>query len=46
MKIGINFDTSENHGGVHHHNINIVDIFNEYLSDKFEIIYIVQMDET
>ena len=45
MKIGIYFDTSENHGGVHHHNINIVDIFNEYISDEFEIIYIVQNEE-
>ena len=45
MKIGIFFDSSENHGGVYHHNINIVDIFNEYISDEFEIIYIVQNEE-
>ena len=41
MKIGIYFETSENTGGAHHQNIRLLELFNESLSNKYEIVYIV-----
>ena len=41
MKIGIYFETSENTGGAHHQNIRLLELFNEYLSKPYEIVYIV-----
>ena len=41
MKIGIFFESSPNAGGAFHTNLNIVNIFNEYNKNIFDITYIV-----
>ena len=41
MNIGIYFETSKSAGGAHHQNINLINIFNEFLSKDFNFTYIV-----
>ena len=38
MKIGIYFDSSISQGGIYHHNINLINIFKEYLPDEEALI--------
>ena len=45
MKIGIYFDSSLSQGGVYHHNVNLIDIFKDYLPSNFDITYIVHRDD-
>jgi len=45
MKIGIYFDSSLNQGGIYHHNINLIDIFKNYLPSNFDITYITHRDD-
>ena len=45
MKIGIYFDSSISQGGIYHHNINLINIFKDYLPDDFQIIYIANRSE-
>ena len=41
MNIGIYFETSKDAGGAHHQNINLINIFNKFLSKDFNFTYIV-----
>jgi glycosyltransferase involved in cell wall biosynthesis len=45
MKIGIYFDSSQSQGGIYHHNINLIDIFKDYLPSNFDITYITHRDD-
>ena len=46
MKIGIYFDSSSRDGGIYHHNVNLIDIFKNYLPSHFDITYITHRDES
>ena len=46
MKIGIFFESSPNAGGAFHTNLNIVNIFNEYNKNIFDITYVVISKQT
>ena len=45
MKIGIYFDSALNQGGIYHHNVNLIDIFKEYLPTGYDITYITYRDD-
>lgn len=45
MKIGIFFESSPREGGAFHTNLNIVNIFNEFNKNIFDITYIVRSKE-
>ena len=45
MKIGIFFDSTLNQGGVYHHNVNLINIFKEYLPTSYDITYITYRDD-
>lgn len=41
MKIGVYFDSAKSLGGAHSQNLRLIEIFNQYFSNKYEINYIV-----
>jgi hypothetical protein len=45
MKIAIYFESSPREGGAFHQNMSLIKIFNKYLKNKFEFIYIVSSNE-
>jgi len=45
MKIGIYFDSALNQGGIYHHNVNLINIFKEYLPTGYDITYITYRDD-
>ena len=46
MKIGIFFDSAKNQGGIYHHNVNLINIFNKYLPEHLQITYISSRKES
>ncbi len=46
MKLGIFFESNPREGGAFHANINIVNILNQYNKNDFDILYIVNSNET
>ena len=45
MKLAIFFDSTLNQGGIYHHNVNLIDIFKDYLPSNYDITYITYRDD-
>jgi len=45
MKIGIFFDSTLSQGGIYHHNVNLINIFKDYLPSSYDVTYITYRDD-